>query len=712
MSHRIRHISTPVRCSALLLAIAAGIGAAEADADAAAQPQQGDAITVTGERDPHHNESSSTALFGTTRLIETPFSVGVMNRELIENQRAFTTAEVLRNDAAVSNLGSGSNTTYNRQDFMVRGFALDNFYGYRVDGLTATHMVEPAIDNMERVEVLKGPAGLRFGFMSPGGAVNYVRKRPTEATTASLHLDADSFGRMYTQLDVGGRVNDGAVGYRVVAAGEQIDSFYDNAAGERIFASAFLDWRVNEAVTLWTSIEQQQFNQTTASGTPVSASGRILDHGGPEANYAELWSRNYQEYRTISVGADVALAKDWSLHTANTYSYAVRWGNTSYIGPVLDNGDYDVRSWLFDPQTWTHLSNQTHLEGSFATGPITHDLVVGVSYRSMTNRQGGRNGNLLGTSNVYNPTKFTYTPLPYTQTYDRYFEKETGLFATDTIAFTEAISVLLGARYASIESSTFSPTGAKTAEYDDSAISPTVALMIEPISNVHTYLSYTQGLQTGGTAPPAATNSLEQMSPIESRQIELGVKTELLDGRLSGELAVFQIEQDLEYLNTANTYVQDGLRRHRGVEVAVRGRVAEPVTVGTGFMLLDAAQKKTGTAALDGKQPTNTPTYQANLWADYEVEQVPGLGFNLIAYAVSERYADAYETYEMDSYIILNAGARYRFKAADAQWTARVNIENLTDEVYYVGGVVQPSYGGAYDNGSPLAARFSLQVDF
>jgi iron complex outermembrane recepter protein len=255
-------------------------------------------------------------------------------------------------------------------------------------------------------------------------------------------------------------------------------------------------------------------------------------------------------------------------------------------------------------------------------------------------------------------------------------------------------------------------TGLATGGYDEAAVSPTAAVMFRPLDGVHTYVLYTQGLQPGGVAPSTTTNANEEQPPIESRQYELGVKLETAERRLAGELALFRIEQDLEYTNASNTYVQNGSQEHQGIELSVRGRAIDVIELGLAGLWLDAEQVDTGDASVDGKRPFGVAEYQTNAWIAWNVAQVPGLTLSLTAYAVGDRYADSSEQFEMDGYLILNAAARYQFRAADMAWTTRLGIENLTDEEYLSSGTWYAAYGGSAYYGSPLGARLSLQADF
>lgn len=671
-------------------------------------------MVVTGDSQVlYHARTSSAALFADTPLIETPFSVGIYTEDLIEDQRAFSLKEVLENDPSIAIQMPGG--FYGTQNFALRGFQVDNFNGYRVDGLPMIQTVSPYLDDKSRVELLKGPAALRYGFMPPGGAINLVRKRPTLDFSTSLQFDVDTFGSLYSQLDVSDTVADGKFAYRLVLAGDEFDSFYDNAGGDRQLGSLFTEWKPTEAVTIWSSIGAQDLSRNGYYGPMVSANGKIFDTG-VKTNIMQDWARNEQEIFDAAIGADIQFNEDWKLRSSFSYQDTSRESRLSYPYSVQDNGDHTEGGLLTNgPFEWDSYGVHLHVEGGFDTGSLHHDLVVGTQYRSY-DTYGERSFPDVGPNNPYNPIPYPIpAPGPW-RAIDFEYE-ELGFFATDTIKFSEQWSAMLGGRFGRYEN-TYPTDPASNDKVDD--LSPTLALMYAPIESVHSYLTYTRGLQDGGFADRTAANAFEPLGIQESEQFELGVKTEWCDGRYSGELALFQIEQDAALLNPV-TDVQafSGLQRHRGVEFALRGRLTDEWQAGVAAMLLDAeivestVRTPSGTVVtLNGVTPQYVPEYQVNLWSVLDIPQVPGLALTANVRFVDGQYLDQQEQFAIGSYSVVDVGARYRFQAADTTWTLRLNVQNLLDEEYYESGEFYPGDAGYLAYGSPIGANFSVQVEF
>ncbi len=668
-------------------------------------------VVVTAESPVRYQErSSSAALFTDTPLIETPFSVSVYNQALMEDQRAFTLKEVLRNDPSIATQMPGG--YYGVQNFSMRGFRVDNFNGYRIDGLPMIQTISPVLDDKARVELLKGPAALRFGFMPPGGAINLGRKRPTPEFSASLQFDVDTFGSLYSQLDASDTLAGGKFGYRLVLAADEFDSFYDNAGGDRQMGSLFAQWKPVDEVTFWSSISSQTMTRNGYYGPMITTNGQVLDTGR-RTNIMQNWARNDQDLFDVSFGVDIDFNENWKLRASYNYQDTKRYSQITAPYGVMDNGDFTDGALLTRGAVeWQSWGAHVHVEGSFNTGFLEHQLVVGTQYRTYDS-YGQRSFPDVGASNAYNLADLPIpTGGPWRTIGGGY--SEWGFFATDTVKFDEHWSVLVGGRFGR-----FDNTYPQDPDSDDTvdSFSPTAALMFSPVKGVHSYFTYTRGMQDGGTARAAAANRFQPLGMQRSEQFELGVKTEWFGGRLSGELALFQIDQDLAVIDPASGIDKfSGLQRHRGLELALRGKITDSLQAGFATMFLDAEQVDTGFAQFDGRRPQYVPEYQVNLWAQLDIPQVPGLSLTANARFVDKQFLDQGQRFATDIYTVVDVGARYRFSTPHADWTIRLGIQNLLDERYYESGETfdlgTAWGGGAVAYGAPVSAVFSVQVEF
>jgi len=116
----------------------------------------------------------------------------------------------------------------------VRGFVIDNRFNYRRDGLPINAETRIALDNKDRVEILKGTSGLQAGTSAPGGLVNFVVKRPTDLASRSAFLGWQQNGSLTGAVDISHRFGaSDAFGLRLNAAAERLDPPVRDAKGNR-----------------------------------------------------------------------------------------------------------------------------------------------------------------------------------------------------------------------------------------------------------------------------------------------------------------------------------------------------------------------------------------------------------------------------------------------------------------------------------------------
>lgn len=220
-------------------------------------------ITVSGERgNALRVRNASVAGLDDTPLRDTPASVSVVTRAQLDDQQAKRLSDVVRNDASVVN--DYAPVGY-FEGFAIRGFPVDLASAIRIDGLTVSGEQNVPLENKERVEILKGLAGIDSGVVAPGGVINFVTKR--SANVASVTGGVDSRGSTSAAVDLGRRFGpDNQFGFRINAAKENMHSYIDGTNGRRTFGSIAADWDISPRASLQLNAEFQQWIQRSAPG--------------------------------------------------------------------------------------------------------------------------------------------------------------------------------------------------------------------------------------------------------------------------------------------------------------------------------------------------------------------------------------------------------------------------------------------------------------
>src|SRR5690348_5029818 len=224
----------------LILALMSVMALAHAS-DTASAPQTTSLapVHVEGESlDGYHADTSQMDTFGSfgnAPLQDTPAAITVITRDQIDDRQPRTLSELARSDAA---LGDSYAPVGYYQDVAIRGYALDLATGYRLNEMSLVGEQPIALEDKQRVEILKGLGGLEAGVVAPGGLVNYVSKRPANVRSATV--GTDSHGSRYVAVDVGAWLSP-TFGVRVNAAHDGIHSYVDHADGRRNFLSLAAD---------------------------------------------------------------------------------------------------------------------------------------------------------------------------------------------------------------------------------------------------------------------------------------------------------------------------------------------------------------------------------------------------------------------------------------------------------------------------------------
>jgi iron complex outermembrane recepter protein len=647
---------------------------------------------------------SALAGFVGISLQDTPFSVRVLPAELLAAQGTSTIGGLDRLDASVT--ASSSNAGWYSSP-SVRGFNLHNWSNFRYNGLMLVNQQATGLENMARVELLKGLSALQAGFAAPGGLINYVTKRPTARPLQDLHLTLTSYGNAKAHFDVSRRFAQDRVGVRVNAAVEEERSFVREIEGDRQFVAIAADWQLSSATLLQIDTQYERRDQIAQPDMIGRADGSLPSDFNPRTFLGQTWATYPTEFTLIGARLTHRVSGAWGVVAEANWMKLQRDQNGFSLAELQRSGEADVYLYYSPDQTREPRTAQIRLEGGFATGPITHALVLGAdAHRHDASWSEGFWG-LVGTTNVYRP-RVIADPTPTVPPSGLAMRVEDeGLFVHDVLSFDGPWTVHLGGRYARRDQTSYNPTsGARTRRYQDDAFAPTAAIVFKPGSALATYLSYAEGLEQGGTAPAGTVNQREQLKPLASGQLETGVKAEL--GALLAEAAVFQIDRPAEYVSATNTFVQDGNRRHRGVEVSLGGRLHREWTLFGSAMLLDAELEETGDPATQGKRPGGVPNRRVSLVGEYAPEALRGWTFTAAWTHTGARPLNDTNTNDFaPAYDVLSAGVRWQGRLGEVPFALRLTVDNVLDERYWA-----DARWGSLVPGAPRTASAAARLEF
>ena len=555
--------------------------------------------------------------------------------------------------------------------------------------------LNPAV---ESVEVLKGPASLLYGIMDPGGIVNTISKRPELYQHGSVTLLGSAYSASKTGadglLDITGPLGDQGLAYRFIGYGVSEDYWRNFGRHREMLVAPSLAW-YGKDTTVQLNYEHREFispfDRGTAfiNGAPLAIpKTRRLDEP-----YNNMWGTS----DLIQASVEHRINQDWKLFAAYSYNTETFSANQLRITGVNATTGVETRS---NDGTQGSLSNSSYgtsyISGGFWLGDMRNEVLFGGDGQYRTIYRDNLIRQAAPSFNVYNPVYGLIGPGTTVSNSDSAQTDKLGqwsLFFQDTLHLTERFAVVGGVRYMDYDqlAGRGKPFRANT-DVSADAVLPLGGAIFKVTDQLSLYASYTQSLKPNSTIAPLSNGGGvvlgSNISPEEGTQYEAGLKFDL-DKRLSGTLAVYDIEKQnvlVSQLNTAtglNVYTAAGKARSRGVEVDVTGRLSDNWSMIGSYGYTDA--RVTEDPIYAGKQLQNVAMNTASLYLVYDFGTVlPGqlrLGGG-VRY-VGDRPGDALNTFVLPSYVVADAYATYETKHQTLPVIYQLNVKNLFDTVYY-----------------------------
>ncbi len=645
-------------------------------------------LLVTGEEEEGYAPAdASTATRTDTPLRDVPQSIQVVPRAVIEDQQVVRLDDALRNVSGVSQ----NSADPRGQRFQVRGFDSSNLLrdGFNLNfGGSFGNSGFQGLSNIERIEVLKGPAAILYGTSQPGGVINLVTERPLSEPFYEIEFSAGSRGLIEPGIDLSVPLTeDGRLLSRLNALYRREDYYRDfDVPVERFFIAPVFQGTISDRTELLVNFEYLNDRRPADFGL-VAVGDRVADIP-LDRNLGERDDEITAESVRASYQLEHRLSDDWTFNNA----FSVFTYDTVYL--AAESRDFDEatglvsRAFIQGDQPSTQYELQANVTGQFDMGSIGHQILAGVDYQSR------RAGNIfrgdysnLNTIDIFDPV-YGATPRPKPEDEPLGFDGDTGqervgLYFQDQVELFENLKLLAGIRYDAVwQNSNFRPSvlvpdGAQSSQFTD-AFSPRVGLIYQPIEELSLYGSFSRSFFPNS----ATTVAGDILPPQRGEQFEAGIRGEFLDGRLIGNLALFNLtRQNLPTSDPNNPQfsVATGEQRSRGVELDIAGEILPGWNMIANYAYLDAEITEDDDIP-EGNRLFNVPEHSFNIWTNYQIQSgdLEGLGFGVGLNYVGDRFGDDANSFGLDSYFLTNAAISYERN----NWKAALNFQNLFDVDY------------------------------
>lgn len=691
------------RPRALMLATAAVLALPAGALAADAPPPSVSEVVVTGEQVRSLEQFTPTASRLDLAARETPATLDVITSATMTTRGFLSVEEAANSMPGVTSGGAPGDL----ENFHIRGFSdtqvtvLHN--GIYVGPSDMVNRPQNAF-NVERVEILKGPASVLYGQGAIGGAINVLNKAPSFGPpTANAQLAYGSFGTY--AVGVGGSMPIGSnVAVRFDISRTGTNGFVHDTDGDSTNGTLSVLWRASPDLDVQFSLDLLEDHPSGYWGTPLvaksfatqplngvisSAAGLTLDRRLRYINY------NVGDAFIRSTYAWPQLLVKWRASeslTFENYAYFYRasrkWLNSeSYaFNPVTRLIDRD-RFFVFHDQKL--YGDQGSLSWKSDVFGRPNQLVVGFDYSHLdfSRARGFPDGDSV---DPFKPVRGTFGPVVRRVSPTRW--DDTAVFFEDILSVTDQLKIVTGGRYDNLDldrknfnaNGTFNAGSSFSRTYQP--FTYRLGLVYNVTPTVTPYLSFTTGQDPVGSNI-FLVNAGEDFSLGKSRQYEAGIKASTPGNRASMTFAVYDIRRK----NVLQAISQDvaapvGSQGSRGFEATGDAKLTDHLTINANLAYTDAKYRRfsfvDGAGVLvdaSGNRLPNAPKWVGNVWASYaDLFDLPlDLGGGLKH--VGARAGNDANTLTLSSYTVANAYLTWRFRPGLA---LSARVENLTDKTF------------------------------
>ena len=705
------------------------------------EAQQLQEVEIIGRRESSYkNTSSFSGTKTATAIRDIPQTINYVTKEVILDQGASTVNDVVKNVSGVSQY-----TTYN--DFSIRGFRTtgNRNSGNLLNGMRAQTSLWSAssLANIERVEVIKGPAAALFGNAAPGGIINRVTKKPLLQRLHTVSVNTGSWGTLKTYGDFTGPLNESkSLLYRLNLGYETTDGYRDLQGRNTLTIAPSFSFIPNEKTRFNVDITYYRLDGKVDRGQTIFGDADL--YSVPITRSLSATNDFLRETQmNISLGLTHKITDNLSFNSTylnSSYSEDLREHNQANSYYMQQQGKANtgdptkiLMQALLRQRTFRNNSFNNYFNYNFTTGLVKHTLLVGYDYFQVELLPGASQltagGYLLKngkTTTTFNPARLnTYVvdannnPVTNVAVFDLNkpttgnVMKETGkyIFTSGNTKPTlqtshgvylqeqlevSIVKLLLGLRkeffmdYINYKEN-------NEEKIEQQALIPRVGLVITANDNINFYSTWMKGFEPQTAAIQSEPDRYGgPFDPVYSELYEMGVKTDWFNNRLSATASVFKIiQQNSLYdafpavIGKPDLKMQIGEEESNGFEFDLAGEITPNWSILTNYAYIDARITKTAQnneKDFDMQRPS-TPRHSGNIWTKYIITEGPlkHLGFGAGYNFVTERYGQVgrrTNTTVYPGYGLVNVVFYYKINQIQLQ----LNLNNVLNQTHWVGG--------------------------
>lgn len=662
-------------------------------------------LAYSGAIDGYLAPATETGVKSGVPLAEVPQSISVVTSTELEARTPRQVEDAIAYVPGVLSSIWGMDDRFDQ--FSIRGFATGPTAIYR-DGLPkkalsfAGFSVDPYM--IERIDVLRGPAGVLYGSNDAGGLVNLVTKRPVFERLAEGVLSYDSNGTAYVGFDWSDVINEsGTLAARITGKIQDGETEVYNSANDRSFLAGGLTWAPTDDTSLTVLAHIQSDSLTSLIFAPVNGEDIEQSWGSVPNDFRyEQSDYNHLDTKQQSFGWEFT----HNFNNALTFNHRLRYAHQTTDYAQLDFSSAEEEGLLYypfrnDEEAYT-LGLDNNVEWTHGLGSIENTLTVGADYQR-SRYDVTQYIDYITSTVSYDDLSLDFDvtdPALSSKTRTTYVEK--GIYIQDHLDFGQGTMVTAGLRHSRFDNETEDTLNDTDDSQDNSATTGMIGVTHNFANGLTPYLSYTEGF----TPNVGTTIDGNVLDPSESTQWELGLRY-AASNALMLSAAIFDLrktnvkEYDLDD-PTFSSFTQAGEVQSKGVEFEARGRLTSVLEGVVSYTHLETEVKESSDESLIGNENSFAPRDQATVWLDYDAGKiVPRLRIGGGLRYVSSYFATQSNGRVTPSYTLADLKVSYDLPQA----TVSLGVTNLFDKDYY--GVCYDDYGCSQGEGRIVSLTLS-----
>ena len=663
-------------------------------------PNVDEVITIVGKQESYLNTAVSSATKGLSDPFDLPLTINIINDVFLRDLRAQTLADAYGYTTGLSQSGVNANS------FTLRGLPA-SLQSIQVNGLPglASRFGSPTTANVERIEVLKGPASVLYGQLEPGGLVNITTKKPQaesaikfDVSLQTYETDVSSAGNdngISTTFDATGALTDDERWlYRFIASGESKDSFRNDVNYENYYLFPTLTYRISDISDITFGLEIVRENGTADQGL-VAVNNDINQIASIDTHYQEKGDSDDDEATVLFATFNSELNDNFDL----TVNWRSVWHEDQRI--LFENNRVNDSDVFTEATLRRRDRNQlnkreyhfidANTRGTFIVGTTEHNILAGINIGSEKRDFERIRFGVAITPNINIAQPVLNEGVPESTDDSTGTDRTTdlwnyGAYIQDTIHLNDQWIVMAGLRYEKQDVDFLERTQNVTDSQQTDALVPMAGVVFKANENLSIYASYGESFNPNSIEDTDVNNGA--FDPEEGEQFEIGLKAFMFNDKANISIAYFDITKDnIVESNENGSNELLGALESTGAEIEFLAQPIDNWQIKAGYAYVDSTVVSSPDETVKGNEVAFAPQNDFYLWTRYNLTQTIGgwlTGASLGVNYESERFTNSDSTTRvaLPSYTTVDAGVYFE----QENYSIAFNIENIFDELYFDGG--------------------------